>query len=364
MQWKYLVWSLAILGSAEGLAQAQDATLKVSMRAAGGGYFFNNNGGLTQVSVQANSTVAAMYNGPTNIVAPDTRTAVGGTFQVEVPRLYSGSRVAGNKYTVELSWPDTTRQTLRFGPIGPLAPGVNLFGAGGLGSTTPIDVTNQAPPASSNFNCYPDPPDTATTLYTSWSFSATRPVDFKEFQLHRSTTAGFTPSMATLVTTLPYGTSFRRLAGLAPGTTYYFCVRTVDSYDHVGDHCSPKMCTTTAATSMDLAAPQDLASPADLAAPRDLASAADLSDPAGRGDDGTVAADLGTMGTGQDSGAVLSNGANEDAGVGDPNGDRRPGLSGGGLGCQVTRAVTGAAHAPLLATLLLLGLRRRRRGRS
>ena len=233
-----------LLAAATASAQTSDATFAVQLRAAGSGVF--NNGGLsaTRVTVLARSSVAARWNGPTGIEGPTAGTAASGTtFTVTVPTLYSSTVVPSNQYTLELTWNDTTVRTASYGPLA-VARGANMAG--------PYTVTNDPPPAAASISCYPQPPSTSTDLYVYWSVPTTRPVDFDRMELHRSTTAGFTPSSTTLVTTLPWGTSNRTVTALTAGTGYYFCLRMVDQYGATSDRCLTTACATTAAV-MDAA---------------------------------------------------------------------------------------------------------------
>ncbi len=242
-----------LLAAPSALAQTADSTLTVRLTAAGQGAF--NNGSLlsTRVTVFARSSVAARWNGPTSITGPTTGTAAAGTtFNVSVASLYSPTAVPGNTYFIDLSWDDSSARTATFGPI-TLARGANTVG--------PYTVTNDPPPGATSISCYPQPPSTTTDLYVYWSIPTARPVDFDRMELHRSTTAGFTPSTTTLVTTLPYGTSNRVDTGRAAGTGYYYCLRVVDLYGATADRCLTAACSTTSAV-MDAStdAPRDVAS--------------------------------------------------------------------------------------------------------
>lgn len=234
------------LGIPHGAAHAQDASLTVYLRvsAASAGAFNQTASTATQVHVFARSSRSAMYNSSANLYAPTgVKVLPGGTFSVQIPSLYSNAKYAHN-YTLELSWPDTTAKMLSLGPF-PIAPGSNSYGVGGLGSTAPIDVQNDAPPRVTQLNCYPDLPDKSTQLYISWS-SGVQPLDYNRTELHLSTTSGFVPSASTLVRMPPWGTTSAKLTGLAAQTSYYYCIRTLDEYLGASDACSTAACTTAA----------------------------------------------------------------------------------------------------------------------
>lgn len=338
-------------------ARAQDATLTVYLRAAGAGTFGNNNGGLTQARVQTTSAVAAQWNGPTNVYAPTASAALGTAFSVTVPSLYSGARVPNNLYTLSLLYTDTTLKSVSLGSLGPLPVGPSSYGAGGLGSTQPIDVVNDPPPAATTLGCSPDLPDRTTSLYFSWSYPSARPADFKEQQLHLSQTAGFTPSAATRLLSVPYGSTSRSVTGLLPGRSYYFCVRIVDNYDATTDTCRPQACATAPPADMGSA---DLASPSDLGTASDLGGA-DLGAATG-GADGGAGADLAGSGAGGGEDLSASTGG-EDLSA-STGGDDLGTFTGGGAktGCSVAPgAAGGAGAAGPIGLLVALSLWRRRR---
>jgi len=228
------------LATAEAMAQTPDATLTVRIAVAASSQGVFNNGGLlaTQVTVFARSGAQARYNGPTNIHAPTMGTqGAGSTFTVTVPNLYSPMATgAPNPYTLELTWNDTSVRTVTNGPITLVRGTANTAG--------PITIDNQAPPGSSSIMCYPNAPRGSTELYVYWSYPSSRPVDFDRFELHRSTTASFTPSASTLVAPLPYGTSNRVDTGRTPNTAYYYCLRTLDQYGAFTDRCTTVPCRT------------------------------------------------------------------------------------------------------------------------
>ena len=163
-----LALSGALLLFASASAQAQNATLTVYMKAGGSGAFANSASTATQVQVYAVASAAAKYNGSTNLYAPANKTLAGGTFNQAVTGLYSPALAPGNTYQVQLNWTDNAAKQLLLGPV-TLSPGANNLGAGGLGTTTPIEVTNDPPPAAKNVSCYPDLPDRSTQLYVYWS---------------------------------------------------------------------------------------------------------------------------------------------------------------------------------------------------
>ena len=243
-----LASGLLLAAAAPGAARAQNASLTVYMRAAGSGTLNQTSSTATQVHVSATSGLAAKYNGATNLYAPSGKVASGGSFSLDVTNLYSPAAAPGNTYLIELAYTDNADKKLTFGPL-TLAPGVNKLGSGGLGTTTPIDVTNDPPPAAKNLNCYADLPDRSTQLYLYWSGPLMATVkDYAKTELHMAKTAGFTPSAATLIATPPYGTDYRKVTGLTPLTDYYYCVRVYDDYGAFTDACRAAACSTQTAS--------------------------------------------------------------------------------------------------------------------
>ncbi len=332
--------SLALLLLASSPASAQNATLTVYMKAAGSGAFANSASTATQVQVYAVASAAAKYNGSTNLYAPASKTLPGGTFSQAVTGLYSPVLAPGNTYQVQLNWTDNAAKQLLLGPV-TLSPGANNLGAGGLGSTAPIEVTNDPPPAAKNLSCYPDLPDRSTQLYVYWSgVLLGNAKDLDKTELHMSKTAGFVPSASTLVATTPYGTDYRKLTGLTPQTDYYFCVRVLDRYGAYSDVCRALACTTDKATA--------------------------------GGTDGGVPAQDGGGGVPGDGGG---SGASDDAGTGDPgsggggqDAGEGPVIDGGsvpvGCGCSLAPASPRFALLSLIPALALLMRRLRRRARA
>ncbi|MBI5515041.1 MAG: hypothetical protein HY909_14795 [Deltaproteobacteria bacterium] len=242
MRWSHCVGVVAVLVLAAVLAprathaQTSDATLTVSLRAAGEGQFNNLGRIATRVWVLTRSGVAPRWNGPTSIYAPTSgAVGAGGTFTVTVGSLYSSTRVPGNSYTVHLEWDDTARRTADFGPV-TVRPGSNSAG--------PYTVENRAPPAASRVQCYPDAPDRSSRMYVYWSFPATRPVDFDRFELHRGTRSGFTLSATSRVTSPPYGVSNYTDTALVVSTDYWYCLRVLDQYGAASDTCTATACRT------------------------------------------------------------------------------------------------------------------------
>ena len=322
------------LGISHGAAHAQDASLTVYLRvsAASAGAFNQTASTATQVHVFARSSRSAMYNSSANLYAPTgAKVLPGGTFSLQIPNLYSNAKYAHN-YTLELSWPDTTAKMLSLGPF-PIAPGSNSYGVGGLGSTAPIDVQNDAPPRVTQLNCYPDLPDKSTQLYISWS-SGTQPLDYNRTELHLSTTSGFVPSASTLVRMPPWGTTSQKLTGLVPQTSYYYCIRTLDEYLGYSDTCSTAACTTAAPsmTSVDL-------------------GGGGVSDAGSGGDAGS--------GSGSDDGGV-DPGPGGDTDGGQGNIPVEVGSVAVGCGCSLLASSAAPGWLALAPALLLL-LRRRRR---
>jgi MYXO-CTERM domain-containing protein len=252
----------ALIGPFDADAQTSDATLtvRVAVGASSQGLFNNASLNATRVTVFARSGLQARLNGPTGIVGPTTGTnGAGSTFNVTVNTLYSPTAAgAPNPYTLELTWNDTAVRTVTSGPI-TLVRGANMAG--------PITVDNQPPPGATSIMCYPNAPRGESELYVFWSAPPPRPVDFDRYELHRATSAGFTPSAATLVAPLPYGTSNRVDTGRAADTAYYYCLRVVDQYGAFSDRCTTAPCRTTMAPRD--AGPDVMDVPMDL--PRDTA---------------------------------------------------------------------------------------------
>ena len=323
-----------VCGSSQS-AYAQNATLTVYMRAAGSGALDNTSSISTQVQVYAVSSVAAKYNGSTNLYAPSVRTLPGTSFSQAIPNLYSPVLAPGNSYQVQLNWTDNASKQLLLGPV-TLNPGANNLGAGGIGTTTPIDVVNDPPPAARNLSCYADLPDKSTQLYVYWSgVLLANAKDLDRTELHMSTSPTFVPSAATLVATPPYGTDYRKLTGLKPATDYYFCVRVLDRYGAFTDACRTIACTTAMASSSG-------------------------GDGGTAGDGGSMATDdAGSGGTGTDD-AGTGGPAADDAG----NGNEGPIIDGGsiavGCGCSLATTTQSGAFLSILPAVMLF-LRRRRR---
>lgn len=327
--------ALALAGT--GTAHAQNASLTVYMKAAGSGSFNNSGSISTQVNVFAVSGLAAKYDGSPNLYAPSGVAGPGTAFNLTVPNLYSPAVAPMNTYQIRLSWTDNVDKQLTMG-FYTLNPGMNSLGAGGLGSTTPIDITNDPPPAATNLSCYPDLPDRSTQLYVYWSgVLLAKAKDLNRTQLHMSRNAGFTPSAATLIATPPYGTDYRKLTGLLPATGYYFCVRVIDNYGAYTDTCSATPCTT--AMSMGTG-----------------------SDGGTTSDGGSGSADGG--GGGSDDGGAGSDDAgsgSDDAGNGNGNDVMPIGNLAIGCGCSLASTSPTPGLVMLLPAAALFILRRRRR---
>lgn len=335
-----------------GVARAQNASLTVYMRAAGSGAFNQTSSTATQVRVFAVSGVAAKYNSATNLYAPSIgKVTTGGSFSQAVTNLYSPALVPGNTYQVELSYTDNADKKLTFGPL-TLSAGANNLGSGGLGTTTPIDITNDLPPAAKNLNCYADLPDRSTQLYLSWSGPLLATVkDYARTEVHMAKTAGFVPSAATLIATPPYGTDYRKVTGLTPATDYYFCVRIYDQYGAFTDACRATACT----TAMPSASTDGGSGVSDGGATSDGS--------AGNADGGSGDTDGGAQSDGGDT-TDGSPGAPQDASSGagsEPSGEPPGGSVAIGCGCSLAPATaTPGLLIFVPAALALLRARRRR----
>ncbi len=354
-----LVASSALGGST---AYAQNANLTVYLRAAGSGTFNKTSSTTTQVKVYAVSGLSAKYNGGTNLYAPTGMAASGSAFNLAVPSLYSPAAAPGNTYQIQLTWKDNADKQLNLGPI-TLAPGANNLGSGGLGTTTPIDITNDPPPAAQNLNCYADLPDKSTQVYTSWKgVLMANAKDLARTELHVSTTAGFTPSAATLMATPPYGTDYRKLTSLKPETNYYFCVRVIDNYGAYTDACRALPCTTEKSAALpDGGTATDAGSSGDDGGGAVTDGGGTSEDAGAVGDDGGITGeDGGTAGEDGGSGGTddLAVGG-EDGGTGQP----QPGTVAVGCGCSLTTTTMAPGALSLLPALALL-IRRRRRDRK
>lgn len=338
-----------------GVARAQNASLTVYMRAAGGGAFNQTSSSTTQVRVFAVSGVAAKYNSATNLYAPSVgKVTAGGTFSQAVANLYSPVLVPGNTYQVELTYTDNADKKLTFGPL-TLSAGANNLGSGGLGTTTPIDVTNDPPPAAKNLNCYPDLPDRSTQLYLSWSGPLLATVkDYARTEVHMAKTPGFTPSAATLIATPPYGTDYRKVTALTPSTDYYYCVRVYDEYGAFTDACRATACT----TAMPSASTDGGSAGSDGGAASDGGT--------GTADAGSSEPDGGAQNGGDGGGDLTDGGAgtSEDAasGAGSSSGNEPPkGSVAIGCGCSLASAAPTPGLLLLVPAALALFFARRRR---
>lgn len=116
---------------------------------------------------------------------------------------------------------------------------------------------------------YSNPPPTAVTLNSpssvtssslSLSWSQSTDTDFAKYEVHKSTTSGFTPSTSTLVTTITTkSTTSYPISGLSELTTYYFKVRVIDTGNFYAD--SNQVITTTlnaAPTAVTLSSPSSI----------------------------------------------------------------------------------------------------------
>lgn len=198
---------------------------------------------IDQVRVVANSdynTYDKMANAPLyGTVAP------GSTFLAEFSGLYTYSGFQGT-YQFEVSFWDTDLKKYVFG-IGTRFPGTGTYYVSKLGVTTTqpsasyaFDVANAAPPAATNLNCYPEPPNTATDMYISWS-ATPRPADYDRVQVQRAALGS--SFWQTVRDTLTWGYQTYTDRGLTPGTSYRYRVATVDTYGAVS-YSAEKVCTT------------------------------------------------------------------------------------------------------------------------
>ena len=345
-----------------GVACAQNASLVVYMRAAGGGAFNQTSSIATQVRTFAVSGVAARYNSATNLYAPSAgKVTAGGSFSQSVANLYSPALVPSSTYQVELTYTDNADKKLTFGPL-TLSAGANNLGSGGLGTTTPIDITNDPPPAAKNLNCYADLPDRSTQLYLSWSGPLLATVkDYARTEVHMAKTAGFSPSAATLIATPPYGTDYRKVSGLTPVSDYYFCVRVYDQYGAFTDACRAAACTTAAPASPDGGATLDGGATIDGGAMTDGGATIDGS--AGEADAGSSDTDGGAQSDGDADSADGSAGGLQNPS--NPAGGE-PAIGNVAIGCGCSLASAAPTPGLLIlvpAAVALLRVRRRRASR-
>lgn len=243
----------ALLSTGRSFAQTSDATLtvRINVGASSQGLFNNNSLLATRVTVFARSGFQSRLSSATNIVGPTSGTrGAGSSFDVLVDRLYTPAAAgAANPYTVELTWNDTAARMVTGGPV-TLVRGANTVG--------PLTIDNQAPPGSPSIQCYPEPSDPIHALYVYWTAPSPRPLDFDRYEFHRSTTAGFTPTAATLVTTLPFATTNRTDTSRTPDTAHYYCIRIVDQYGATSDRCLTTPCRTMPLRDAGIDVPMDI----------------------------------------------------------------------------------------------------------
>lgn len=92
---------------------------------------------------------------------------------------------------------------------------------------------NALPATPTIRSLYQDQPDPTTMLYLYWAGPATLPSDFRAWEVHMSTTSGFTPSYSfpsTLKATRTYASNYLSVTGLQPDTQYCFTIRHADRY--------------------------------------------------------------------------------------------------------------------------------------
>jgi len=203
---------------------------------------------LDQVRVYANSDYNAYDK---SAYAPSFGTAApGATFLAEFSGLYVYSTFQGT-YQFEVSFWDTTSgtpKTYLFG-LGTRFPGTGTYYVSKLGVTTTqpgsayaFEVANEAPPAATNLNCYPEFGSPSTELFVSWS-ATPRPADYDRVQLQRASLGS--SFWQTVRETLTWGSHYYTDRGLTPGTSYRYRVATWDTYGAVR-YSVEKVCTTQA----------------------------------------------------------------------------------------------------------------------
>lgn len=203
---------------------------------------------LHQVRVVANSDYDAYdkqaYAPASGSVAP------GSTFLADLSGLYVYSGFQGT-YQFEVSFWDTdaTLQKKYVFGLGTQFKGTGTYyvSKGGVTTTRPsdayaFDIANVAPPAATNLNCYPEPPNTSTDIYLSWS-ATPRPADYDKIQIQRATMGS--SFWQTAHQTLSWGNQYYTDQGLTPGTSYRYRVATWDAYGAVS-YSTEKVCTTQA----------------------------------------------------------------------------------------------------------------------
>lgn len=190
---------------------------------------------------QASGTRTASWPGVTSATRCKGD-SYGGLIQVGPVSLikYDGYHV----YRLEASITDATGTVTKYGANGAVRIGGSCTGStyylgtsdaycsSSQPSTNYLGVVNQRPATPSISSLYPDYPDYAHSLYLYWS-GPSYPSDFNQWEVHMSTTSGFTPSYSfpsTLKATRSWGFNYLSVTGLQPDTQYCFKIRNTDRY--------------------------------------------------------------------------------------------------------------------------------------
>jgi hypothetical protein len=119
------------------------------------------------------------------------------------------------------------------------------------GGNANVYVTMAVPAPSNPTAVTLSSPTNITTSSVDLSWTQNTDTDFKQYEIHKSTISGFTPSSSTLVQTITNKSTMNATVnGLAQGTTYYFKIRVVNTANLFSD--SNERNATTTSTSLAL----------------------------------------------------------------------------------------------------------------
>ncbi|MDP2208424.1 MAG: carboxypeptidase regulatory-like domain-containing protein [Bacteroidota bacterium] len=104
------------------------------------------------------------------------------------------------------------------------------------GGNDSVNVSMTVPAASNPTSVTLYVPTNITTSSVNLSWSQNNDADFKQYEIHKSTTSSFTPSSGTLYQTIASkSTTSTTVSGLTQNTTYYFKVRVVNNSNLTSD---------------------------------------------------------------------------------------------------------------------------------